>query len=103
MTFTISACLRTLQQNGRATINELAKTVRLTPTPVTRKLRILEDAGVITGYNALIDETALGYGFSAFVSVKQDRQVDDVLAEFEATIRNFPEVVDCWLMTGSRD
>ena len=95
MTFTILACLRTLQQNGRATINELAKTVRLSPTPVMRRLRILEDAGVITGYNALIDEAALGYGFSAFVSVKQDRQVDDVLAEFEATIRNLSEVVDC--------
>jgi len=95
--------LRTLQHNGRATISELAETVRLSPTPVARRLGMLEDAGVITGYTALIAEAALGYGFSAFVSVKMDRQVDDVLAEFEATIRNFPEVVDCWLMTGHRD
>ena len=58
---------------------------------------------MITGYAALIDEVALGYGFSVFVSVKLDKQVDEALAKFEAAISGFPEVVDCWLMTGNRD
>ncbi|WP_300587439.1 Lrp/AsnC family transcriptional regulator [Marivita sp.] len=95
--------LHALQRNGRATINELAESVSLSPSPVARRLRILENTGVITGYAALIDETALGYEFSVFVSVKLDRQVDDALASFEAAVRSFPEVVDCWLMTGNRD
>lgn len=95
--------LRALQTNGRATINELAEKVGLSPSPVARRLRILEEAGVITGYAALIDEAALGYDFSVFVSVKLDRQVDDTLARFESAVRSFPEVIDCWLMTGNRD
>jgi len=95
--------LHYLQRNGRATINELAENVHLSPSPVARRLRNLESAGVITGYTALIDEAALGYEFSVFVSVKLDRQVDDALAHFESAVRSFPEVVDCWLMTGNRD
>ena len=97
------AILRSLQKNGRATINEISEAVGLSPSPVARRVRILEDAGVITGYAALIDEVALGYGFSVFVSVKLDKQVDEALAKFEAAISGFPEVVDCWLMTGNRD
>lgn len=95
--------LHELQRNGRATINDLAEKVGLSPSPVARRLRILEETGVITGYTALIDEPALGYKFSVFVSVKLDRQVDDALARFDAAVRSFPEVVDCWLMTGNRD
>ncbi len=98
-----AALIRALQNNGRATINELAALVGLSPSPVARRLRILEAEGVIIGYAALIDEAALGYEFSVFVSVKLDRQVDDALARFEAAVRGFPEVVDCWLMTGTRD
>ena len=59
--------------------------------------------GIIRGYASLIDEDALGFGVSVFVSVQLDKQVDDALASFEAAIQNFPEVVDCWLMTGNRD
>ncbi len=64
---------------------------------------LLEEAGIITGYAAQIDEVALGYGFSVFISVKLDKQIDEALVKFEAAIRLFPEVVDCWLMTGNRD
>ncbi|MDR6266875.1 MULTISPECIES: Lrp/AsnC family transcriptional regulator [Rhodobacterales] len=95
--------INALQTNGRASINDLAEQVNLSPSPVARRLRILEEDGIITGYAALIDEAALGYEFSVFVSVKLDRQVDDALAQFEAAVRSFPEVVDCWLMTGNRD
>jgi Lrp/AsnC family leucine-responsive transcriptional regulator len=98
-----TSILHMLQRNGRATINDISETVGLSPSPVARRVRLLEEAGIITGYAAQIDEVALGYGFSVFVSVKLERQVDDALAKFEAAIRAFPEVVDCWLMTGNRD
>lgn len=98
-----AAILRNLQKDGRATINDLAEKVGLSPSPVARRVRLLEEAGVVTGYAALIDEATLGYGFSVFVSVKLDKQVDDALVTFEAAIARFPEVVDCWLMTGNRD
>lgn len=98
-----AAILRAVQREGRITINELAERVGLSPSPVARRLKLLEDGGIITGYAAMIDETALGYEFAVFISVKLDRQVDDALARFETAVRSFPEVVDCWLMTGNRD
>lgn len=97
------ALLRHLQKDGRATVQDMSEAVGLSATPVARRVRQMEDQGVITGYAALIDEAALGYGFSVFVSVKLDRQVDEALARFEAAVKAFPEVVDCWLMTGNRD
>lgn len=97
------AILRLLQRDGRAPTHEIAAAVGLSPSPVARRVRLLEQAGVITGYSAQIDEEALGFGFSVFVSVKLDRQVDDALVRFEAEIMRHPEVVDCWLMTGNRD
>ena len=98
-----AAILRALAQDGRMTINDLSDRVGLSPSPVARRLRQLEDRGIIAGYAAVIDEAALGYAVSVFVSVKLDRQVDDALARFESAIADFPEVVDCWLMTGNRD
>ena len=97
------AILRELLANGRISVQELSQRVGLSPTPCARRIRMLEESGVITGYHALIDEAKAGYGFSVFVSVKLDRQVDDTLKEFETAIRAYPEVVDCWLMTGNRD
>ena len=95
--------LQMLQRNGRATLNEVSESVGLSTSPVARRVRLLEEAGIITGYAAQIDEVALGYGFSVFVSVKLDKQIDEALMKFEAAIQLFPEVVDCWLMTGNRD
>ncbi|SFH98460.1 Lrp/AsnC family transcriptional regulator [Albimonas pacifica] len=97
------AILRELQRDGRAPVAEIAERVGLSPSPVARRLRMLEASGVIAGYTAQVDEGALGRGFSVFVSVKLDRQVDEALAKFEAAVAAFPEVVDCWLMTGARD
>jgi Lrp/AsnC family leucine-responsive transcriptional regulator len=98
-----TAILRELQKDGRATITDLSDRVGLSPSPVARRLHNLEQAGVITGYAALLDEVKLGFGVSVFVSVQLDKQVDGALATFEAAIKDFPEVVDCWLMTGNRD
>jgi Lrp/AsnC family transcriptional regulator, leucine-responsive regulatory protein len=95
--------LRQLQNNGRLSSQELSERVGLSPSPCSRRIKILEKNGVICGYSALIDEEKLGYGVSVFVSVRLDRQIDDALKKFEAKIRSYPEVVDCWLMTGNRD
>jgi Lrp/AsnC family leucine-responsive transcriptional regulator len=95
--------LRALQADGRLSIQDLSERVGLSASPVSRRVRALEQAGIIGGYAALIDESRLGYGVSVFVSVQLDRQVDEALESFEAAIRDQPEVVDCWLMTGNRD
>ena len=95
--------LRVLKRDGRITVQALSDLVRLSPSPVARRLSRLEQAGVVSGYSALIDEARIGFGVSVFVSVKLDRQVDDALAQFETAIHAMEEVVDCWLMTGNRD
>ncbi|RME63282.1 MAG: Lrp/AsnC family transcriptional regulator [Alphaproteobacteria bacterium] len=97
------AILRAVHDNGRISIQGLSQRVGLSPSPCARRLRLLEERGIITGYRALLDERKLGYGVSVFVSVKLDKQVDEALQTFEAAIRAYPEVVDCWLMTGTRD
>lgn len=97
------AILRELQSNGRISVQELSQRVGLSASPCARRIRMLEESGIIAGYHALIDEAKAGFAFSVFVSVKLDKQVDDALTEFENAIRMHPEVVDCWLMTGNRD
>ena len=95
--------LRNLQQDGRISNQELAERVGLSPSPCLRRVRMLEEQGILEGYTALIDEARLGFGVSVFVSVQLDRQVDRALETFESAVKGFEEVVDCWLMTGNRD
>mgnify|MGYP000583778508 CR=1 FL=1 len=95
--------LRTISKNGRISVQELSQIVGLSPSPVSRRLQLLEESNIITGYRALIDEGSLGFKITVFVSVQLDKQVDVALDEFEKTISELPEVVDCWLMTGNRD
>lgn len=95
--------LLALVKDGRISVQKLCTLVGLSPTPTARRLKRLEDAGVVIGYHAQLDEEKLGFAVSVFVSVKLDRQVDDALAKFEAAVEKAPEVVDCWLMTGNRD
>ena len=95
--------LKALHRDGRLTHQELSAQVGLSPTPCARRIRHLERDGIIKGYGARINEAALGFEVSVFVSVRLDQQVDDRLRHFERNVRTFPEVVDCWLMTGNRD
>lgn len=95
--------LQALQRDGRLTQLELSEQVGLSPSPCARRVKRLESEGYIRGYSALIDEAKLGFGFSIFVSVRLDQQIDERLVNFETAIRDCPEVVDCWLMTGSFD
>lgn len=95
--------MNTLLADGRMSHLALAERVALSPTPVARRIKRLEDDGIITGYSVLLDEVALGFGFSVFVSVRLEKQIDEALDIFEHAIANMPEVVDCWLMTGEQD
>ena len=95
--------LHQLVNDGRMSVNDLSATVHLSQTPVARRLKKLEEKGIIKGYTALLDEKQLGFAFSVFVSVRLERQIDEELARFEARIEHLPEVVDCWLMTGNHD
>jgi Lrp/AsnC family leucine-responsive transcriptional regulator len=92
-----------LQRGARMTHQELSERVGLSPSPCARRIRRLEADGYITGYGAQIDETKLGFAFNVFISVRLDRQIADRLAAFEREIRFCPQIVDCWLMTGSFD
>ena len=95
--------LKALQRDGRLSQLELADEVGLSPTPCTRRVKKLEADGYIRGYTALINEERLGFGFSIFVSVRLDKQIDDRLVTFERAVACYQEVVDCWLMTGGFD
>ena len=95
--------LSALQENGRLPVTDLAEKIGLTASPCLRRLKILEQAGVIRGYAALIDQHRVGLPVSVFVSVKLEMQREEALERFETAMRDCPEVVECYLMTGPRD
>jgi Lrp/AsnC family transcriptional regulator, leucine-responsive regulatory protein len=92
-----------VQSNGRVSTHELADRVGLSPSPCARRLRLLEEAGIIKGYTAIIDQTKVGLPISAFASIKLERQREENLDRFAQAVAGWPEVADCYLMTGQRD
>lgn len=92
-----------LQNDGRITISELGERVGLSATPCARRVDRLEASGVISGYGARVDPVRLGLPVTIFVSVELDRQDRDAITAFESAVRDFDEVMECYLMTGSRD
>lgn len=92
-----------LQGDGRMTSQQLAEQVGLSASPCARRVRIMEDAGIITGYAAVIDQDLVGLPISVFASVKLERQRENELHRFNVAIARWPEVQDCYLMTGQRD
>jgi Lrp/AsnC family leucine-responsive transcriptional regulator len=92
-----------LQADGRITNHDLAGKVGLSPSPCLRRVRQLENERIITGYVALVDPDMIGLGVSAFVRVRLSQQDDRHLAIFEEAIGAFPEVMECYLMTGEAD
>jgi Lrp/AsnC family leucine-responsive transcriptional regulator len=95
--------LEHLQNNARIPNVELAERVGLSPAPCLRRVRALEEAGVIRRYLALVDQNALNVGVTVFVQVTLDLQVEGRLEIFESAIMNRPEVLECYLMTGDAD
>ena len=92
-----------LQAEGRLPIVDLADRVGLSPTPCQRRVKRLEEEGIITGYAALIAPAALGYGLQALVEVTLDDHSEKTVEAFEAAIRARPEVVACYAVTGDMD
>ena len=92
-----------LQQDGRKSIAELAEQVGLSPSPCLRRVRMLEQAGVIARYVAVLDQQSVGLPVSVFVSIKLGSQREEALDRFAKAIARWPEVLECYLMTGPRD
>lgn len=95
--------LAALQRDGRMSIVELADQVGLSPTPCARRLKRLEDDGVIEGYAAVVNPRRVGHAVQAFVQVKLERHTDETTAAFRSALDEFPEVVACYAMTGEMD
>lgn len=95
--------LRHLQQNARISTAELAEKVGLSVSPAWRRVRALEEAGVITGYQALVNPGSVGLSVSVFIHVSLEQQIESALETFEAAVQKRPEVMECYLMTGDAD
>jgi len=95
--------LEQLQANGRLTNQELSERVNLSPSPCLRRVRLLEQAGIIKGYTAVVDQKALGLPVTIFIRIKLDRHDEETVKAVEHRISAMPEVMDCWLMTGQWD
>lgn len=95
--------LATLQQDAHVTMEALAAEVGLSPSPCARRVRNLEAAGVIRRYVAVVDQDKVGLPVSVFASIKLERQREDELDRFAKAIARWPEIVECYLMTGQRD
>ena len=95
--------MKELQENARLTNVELADRVGLSPSPCLRRVRALESSGAIKGYKAIVDQETVGMPVSVFVMVSLERQIEGALEEFEKRVRELPEVMECYLMTGDMD
>lgn len=92
-----------LQEDGRMTNQQLSERVGLSPSPCLRRVKHLEQTLTISRYVALIDPDKIGLGVTAFVRVRLERQDDRQLTSFETAVTDFPEVMECYLMTGDAD
>jgi len=95
--------LHDLQEQGRMTNVDLAARAGISAPPCLRRVRALEDAGVIRGYHADIDPAALGYGISVWAQVGLSSQSEVDLKKFEDLIKVWPQVRECYLVSGEAD
>lgn len=92
--------LEILQQDGRINNQDLADRIGLSPSPCLRRVRALEESGLIQGYHAALDARKLGLSLMALVRVSMDQHTPERFANFEATLAALPEVLECLLITG---
>ena len=97
------ALLRLLQKDGRLTNVELAEKVSLSASACLRRVRALEEAGIIAGYSAVLDEAVVGLSGVAFILVTLDQQGRAALDRFEAAVARHPEILECYLLAGAAD
>jgi DNA-binding Lrp family transcriptional regulator len=95
--------LAELQRDGRLSNRELADRVHLSESACLRRVRALEEAGVIDRYAALVSQNKVGLPGNVFVSITLNRQDQTDLSAFEEAVRRVPEVMECYLMTGPQD
>ena len=92
--------LRVLQQDGRISNQDLADRIGLSHSPCLRRVRTLEENGVIQSYRALLNAKALGYSLMALIYIAMDAHTPERFEHFENAIREMPEVLECLLITG---
>lgn len=97
------AILDALQADGRLSNVDLAARVNLSPSACLRRVRLLEDSGLIAGTVTLLDQEACGKPGTAFVEIKLERQDRAALDAFEAVVATVPEVMECYLIAGASD
>ncbi|MBN9409761.1 MAG: Lrp/AsnC family transcriptional regulator [Burkholderiales bacterium] len=99
--------LRRLQEDGRATYDQIAEAVNLSPSAVLRRVRRLEDAGVIDRYVALVKPESVGLGMTAYLNVRLEKHTEshkrNPMDLFRASVQTWPEVVECAALTGEMD
>jgi Lrp/AsnC family leucine-responsive transcriptional regulator len=94
--------LEILQQDGRISNQDLADRIGLSPSPCLRRVRTLEESGLITGYRALLDAKKLGLSLMALIGISMDLHTPERFANLEAAINDIPEVLECLLITGQQ-
>lgn len=94
--------LDVLQQDGRISNQDLADRIGLSPSPCLRRVRALEESGLITGYRALLDAKKLGLSLMALIGISMDVHTPERFANLEASIAEIPEVLECLLITGQQ-
>jgi len=92
--------LEILQQDGRISNQDLADKIGLSASPCLRRVRSLEDSGLITGYRAQLDAKILGLSLMALIHISMDRHTPERFAHFEHIVSSLPEVLECLLITG---
>ncbi len=92
--------LELLQQDARLNNQDLAERIGLSPSPCLRRVRALEESGLIVGYRALLDAKKMGLSLMALIHISMDRHTPERFANFEAAVRVLPEVLECLLITG---
>ena len=92
--------LREMQKNARISNLELAEAVGLSPTPCSRRVKRLEESGIIRAHVTLLDQPRLGLKLTAYISISMDRHTPERFEAFEAEVENYPEVMDCSVVTG---
>jgi Lrp/AsnC family leucine-responsive transcriptional regulator len=94
--------LAVLQQEGRISNQDLADRIGLSPSPCLRRVRTLEESGLITGYRAFLDAKKLGLSLMALIGISMDLHTPERFAQLEASISEIPEVLECLLITGQQ-
>ena len=94
--------LSQLQKNGRMSNQELADAINLSPSPCLRRVRQLEDEGLIDGYIALVNARKLGLTLVAFIQISMDKHIPERFEGFEAALATIPEVLECHLIAGQQ-